>query len=115
MTRRDLLRIGGLGLAGMSLTDLVDWQAASAKETTPRTSSFGRAKSIILIHLYGAPSQIEWVDPKPDAPVEIRGELGCIPSSLPGLRQREKRGQSGWTMPSGTGKRLVRHNSRYSQ
>ncbi len=84
MTRRDLLRIGGLGLAGMSLADLAAWQAASADDTAARPKSFGRAKSIILIHLYGAPSQIEWVDPKPDAPVEIRGELGSIPSSLPG-------------------------------
>ncbi len=86
MTRRDLLRIGGLGLAGMTLPDLADWQSASAREGTTRPKSFGRAKSIILIHLYGSPSQLEWVDPKPDAPVEIRGELGSIPSSLPGLR-----------------------------
>jgi hypothetical protein len=86
ITRRDLLRIGGLGLAGMSLLDLERWQAASAAENVARPKSFGRAKSIILIHLYGAPSQIEWVDCKPDAPLEIRGELGSIPSSLPGLR-----------------------------
>jgi hypothetical protein len=86
MTRRDLLRIGGLGLAGMTLADLASWTAASADSITSRPKSFGRAKSIILIHLYGSPSQIEWVDPKPDAPLEIRGELGSIPSSLPGLR-----------------------------
>ena len=86
MTRRDLLRIGGLGLAGMTLADLASWQHASASEASARPKSFGRAKSIILIHLYGSPSQIEWVDPKPDAPLEIRGELGSIPSSLPGLR-----------------------------
>ena len=86
MTRREMLRIGGLGLAGMSLADLAAWQAGSAGENTLRPKSFGRAKSIILVHLYGSPSQIEWVDPKPDAPLEIRGELGSIPSSLPGLR-----------------------------
>jgi hypothetical protein len=86
MTRRDLLRIGGLGLAGMSLADLAAWQTASSVEESPRPKSFGRTKSIILIHLYGSPSQIEWVDPKPDAPLEIRGELGSIESSLPGLR-----------------------------
>jgi hypothetical protein len=84
MTRRDWLRIGGLGLAGMSLAELADWRAASAAESTPRPKSFGRAKSIILVHLYGSPSQLEFVDPKPDAPLEIRGELGTIPSSLPG-------------------------------
>jgi len=85
MTRRDLLRIGGLGLAGMTLPQMLDWQTASGDDGVVRPKSFGRAKSIILIHLYGSPSQIEWVDPKPNAPVEIRGELGCIPSSLPGL------------------------------
>jgi hypothetical protein len=85
MTRRDLLRIGGLGLAGMSLADLASWQAA-ASDKVERPKSFGRAKSIILIHLYGSPSQIEWVDPKPEAPLEVRGELGSIASSLPGLR-----------------------------
>jgi hypothetical protein len=85
MTRRDLLRIGGLGLAGMSLADLASWQAAGAADPTPRPKSFGRAKSIILIHLYGSPSQLEFVDPKPNAPVEIRGDLNSIPSSLPGL------------------------------
>ena len=43
MTRRDLLRIGGLGLAGLSLADLVAWQTASAAESVKRPKSFGRA------------------------------------------------------------------------
>jgi hypothetical protein len=82
VTRRDWLRIGGLGMAGLTLPQLAALQQASANESG--SPSFGRAKSVILIHLYGAPSQIEWVDPKPDAPVEVRGELGSIKSSLPG-------------------------------
>jgi hypothetical protein len=87
VTRRELLRAGGLGFAGASLAQLAEWQAASAlaSEGVERPRSFGRAKGVILIHLYGSPSQLETVDPKPDAPVEIRGEFGCIPSSLPGL------------------------------
>jgi len=90
MSRRDWLRVGSLGLAGMTLTDvtlgeIAQWQHASAATGTERPRSFGKAKSIILIHLYGSPSQLETVDPKPKAPVEIRGELGEIPSSLPGL------------------------------
>ena len=84
MSRRDLLRVGGLGLAGASLPQILQWQAAAASEGVARPRSFGKAKGIILIHLYGSPSQLETVDPKPDAPVEIRGEFGCIPSSLPG-------------------------------
>jgi len=82
LTRRDWIRVGGLGLAGLSLPQLTALQQTSAAETS--SSSFGRAKGIILIHLYGSPSQIEWVDPKPDAPAEIRGELKSIKSSLPG-------------------------------
>jgi len=53
-------------------------------------SSFGRAKSCILLFLYGSPSQIETFDPKPDAPVEVRGEFGCIPSSVAGLNVCER-------------------------
>src|SRR5262245_32611050 len=89
MTRRDWLRIGGLGLAGLSLPDMLKLQAAAAGETKQREPGFGRAKAIILIHLYGSPSQLEWVDCKPDAPVEIRGEFGVIPSSLPGCQVSE--------------------------
>src|SRR5438552_14613262 len=87
LTRRDWLRIGGLGLAGLSLPDVLRLQEAAATENVAdRDSSFGRAKAIILIHLYGSPSQLEWVDPKPEAPAEIRGQFGVIPSSLPGCQ-----------------------------
>jgi len=86
MSRRDWLRIGGLGLAGLTLPDVLKLQQASASEAKHRDPGFGRAKAIILIHLYGAPSQLEWVDPKPDAPAEIRGQFGVIPSSLPGCQ-----------------------------
>src|SRR5579859_681545 len=71
-TRREMLRAGGLGLLGISLADYL-------------RRSFGRAKSCILLYLYGAPSQLETFDMKPDAPVEIRGELKPIRSRLPGL------------------------------
>lgn len=80
MTRRDWIRVGALGLSGVTLSQLTALQQASAGEG----SSFGKAKGVILIHLYGAPSQLEWADPKPDAPADIRGELGSIKSSLPG-------------------------------
>ena len=46
--------------------------------------SFGKAKACILLYLYGSPSQLETFDPKPDAPAEVRGELGAIRSRLPG-------------------------------
>lgn len=89
VTRRDLLRIGGLGFAGATLDRLLAWQDASAQAAETAGSGFGRAKSVILIHLYGSPSQLETFDPKPDAPAEVRGEFGSIESSLPGCRVGE--------------------------
>lgn len=88
-TRRDLLRVGGLGLAGLALPDVLALQDAAIASPVDRLPSFGKAKSVILIHLYGAPSQLEWVDPKPDAPREVRGELGVIASKLPGCQVGE--------------------------
>jgi hypothetical protein len=84
-TRREMLRAGGLGLFGLGLSDffrLQEVQAARGARAAAR--SFGKAKSCILLYLYGSPSQLETFDPKPDAPVGIRGELKTIRSSLPG-------------------------------
>ncbi|MFO0897887.1 MAG: DUF1501 domain-containing protein [Pirellulales bacterium] len=89
LTRRELLRVGGLGLAGLGLGDLLALQDRAAAEPHERPKSFGAAKSVILCHLYGAPSQLETFDPKPQAPVEIRGELGVIGSKLPGVQVGE--------------------------
>jgi hypothetical protein len=51
--------------------------------------AFGKAKSCIVLFLFGGPPQHETWDPKPDAPVEIRGDLKPIASRLPGLRVGE--------------------------
>lgn len=84
-SRRDLLHIGGLSALGLSLdlfTRARSLQASPAREL----NAFGRAKACILLFLFGSPSQLETFDPKPEAPPEIRGELGAIPSSLPGVQ-----------------------------
>jgi hypothetical protein len=86
LTRRELLWAGGLGMFHLGLGDyfrLRELQAAPKINALAR--SFGRAKSCILLYLYGSPSQLETVDMKPNAPLEIRGELKPIRSSLPGL------------------------------
>jgi len=57
---------------------------ADSRPPLTKDSHFGRAKSCILLFLYGSPSQIELADMKPDAPEEIRGELMPIRSTLPG-------------------------------
>ncbi|MFQ3652425.1 MAG: DUF1501 domain-containing protein, partial [Gemmataceae bacterium] len=82
LTRREALRVGGLGFAGLSLADFFRLREMQAAAAVP--PSFGRAKSCILLFLYGSPSQLETFDPKPDAPAEVRGTLGAIRSRLPG-------------------------------
>ena len=80
LTRRDLMQVGGLGLAGgLSLPTLLASEEARAVDAS------APAKSVILINLMGGPSHIDMFDMKPDAPAEIRGEFRPIPSSVPGL------------------------------
>ena len=84
LTRRDLLHLGGLGAFGFTLADDLSLRPAMAGPAT-RGSGFGRARSCILIYKYGSPPQHETFDPKPEAPAEIQGELGAIPTSVPGV------------------------------
>lgn len=84
VTRREILRIGGLGALGLTLP-----QRQQAKAESVHPSSFGRAKACIVLWMTGGPPQHETWDPKPDAPAEIRGPFGSISTSLPGIRVGE--------------------------
>jgi Protein of unknown function (DUF1501) len=81
-SRRDALRVGALGLAGVSLPGLL-----RAREIAQGlgVQGFGRAKSCILIFLWGGPSQLDTWDPKPDAPEDIRGPFRAISTTVPGI------------------------------
>jgi hypothetical protein len=79
LSRRGLLRVGGLGLAGLSLADLLRLKAQGAKQDQ------SSHKSVIMIYLCGAPSHIDMYDLKPEAPVEHRGEFRPIPTNVPGI------------------------------
>lgn len=83
ISRREWLRVGGLGAFGLSLPHLYAAQAPT------RPGTFGRAKSVIVLWMSGGPPQQETWDPKPDAPAEIRGPFGTIPTSVPGYRVNE--------------------------
>ena len=90
VSRREWLRIGGLGCLGLSLANLVRPTPAAAAPSNPAHSNrFGKAKSCILIFLSGGPPQHETFDPKPLAPIEIRGTFGSIPTSVPGVHFSE--------------------------
>ena len=81
-TRRDALQLGLGGLLGGGFVGALKATAEAAK-TSPIKP---QAKSCILIWLDGGPSHYETFDPKPEAPVEIRGEFGQIPTKLPGVQ-----------------------------
>lgn len=78
LTRRELLRVGGLAGMGLSLPRLL------AAETQPRREK-PRAKSCILVFMEGGPSHIDLWDLKPEAPAEIRGEFQPIATTVPGI------------------------------
>jgi len=88
LDRRELLRVGGLSLTGLSLSALFQHTAAAAAKK-PVARSFGKAKNCIILYLSGGPAQLDTFDPKPDAPEDIRGEFGTIRTSLPGVRMSE--------------------------
>ena len=78
LSRRGFLRAGGLGLAGLSLADLLTIEAQAA----PRT---GNDNSVLILWMRGGPSQHETWDPKMAAPAEYRGAFGSTGTSVPGI------------------------------
>ncbi|MEP6667891.1 MAG: DUF1501 domain-containing protein [Chthoniobacter sp.] len=85
LRRREWLRIGGLGALGISLQGLGAGRASAAQAAGDKGASFGRAKSCIVFFLSGGPPQHDTFDPKPDAPLEIRGTFRPIATNVPGL------------------------------
>jgi hypothetical protein len=109
LSRRDLLQIGTLGLFGISLPRVLKQQALAQDAAIPvpgreRQSArgFGRARSVVLLYLQGAPSHIDLWDPKPDAPSSIRGEFRPIATSASGMFLSE-------TLPH-----LARHGDKFA-
>ena len=84
VSRREWLRVGGIASMGLSLPALFGAGAKAAVSAGSGVASFGRAKSCILIFMSGGPPQHETFDPKPEAPLEIRGTFRSIPTSVPG-------------------------------
>lgn len=81
VSRRDVLRVGGLAFAGLTLADVFRLQAQAAPQ-----EAAGRNKSVILIWMRGGPSHIDSFDMKPAAPAEVRGEFSPISTNVPGIQ-----------------------------
>jgi hypothetical protein len=82
MERRSFLKMGALGLAGLSLSDLLRCEANAASKGI----STSRQNSVIILWMRGGPSQHETWDPKPEAPLEYRGEFRAISTKVPGIQ-----------------------------
>lgn len=78
-SRRSFLKIGGLGLAGLTLADLLAAKALAGER------DILTGKSVIFLFMHGGPPQTEMFDPKMDAPVEVRSAVGEIDTALAGV------------------------------
>ncbi len=83
LSRRDFLRVGSLGAAGLALPDL--FRARASTGSLPGK----KAKACILLFMSGGPPQMDTFDLKPAAPAEVRGELKPIATNVPGVQISE--------------------------
>lgn len=83
LSRRDVLQVGGLSFAGLTLAEVLRLRASAAPSSARGAE---RAKSVILIWMRGGPSHIDSFDMKPNAPAEVRGEFHPIPTNISGIQ-----------------------------
>ncbi|MFM1559151.1 MAG: DUF1501 domain-containing protein [Roseibacillus sp.] len=88
-TRRDFLRVGGAGMMGMTLNNILAAQDASLDSPYSGKDGWGKAKSVILIYLQGGPSHLDLWDPKENVPDKIRSAFKTIPTKIPGIHFTE--------------------------
>src|SRR3989454_9033536 len=90
MTRRDLVRIGGSSILGLSLGSMLRLNAhASPAARKGGGPGWGKAKSVIMVYLQGGPSHLDLWDPKENVPDKIRSEFKPIPTMIPGINFTE--------------------------
>src|ERR1700723_477647 len=80
-SRRNFLKAGWAGLAGLSLPGLL----RARDDANKAGKTMGSGKSVILLWMAGGPSHIDTWDPKPDRPREIRGPFSVIRTRVPGV------------------------------
>jgi len=88
-TRRDVMRIGGAGMFGLSLAPMLQLQAAANTIGHQGGPGWGKAKSIILLYLQGGPSHLDLWDPKENVPDNVRSAYKTISTKIPGVQFTE--------------------------
>ncbi|MBL8797319.1 MAG: DUF1501 domain-containing protein [Planctomycetia bacterium] len=89
LSRRDLLRIGGSGMLGLSLGSMFQLQARAAENKSNGGPGWGKAKSIILIYLQGGPSHLDLWDPKDNVPENVKSPFQAISTKTVGVKFTE--------------------------
>ena len=89
MSRRDLLRLGGSSVLGLSLGGMLELQAKAKEVNAGGGPGWGKAKSIILCYLQGGPSHLDLWDPKENVPDNVRSEFKPIKTRIPGVNFTE--------------------------
>ena len=91
LSRRDLIRVGGSGLLGVTLGGLFTLQAQANNSPAHGGGGpgWGKAKSIIMVYLQGGPSHIDLWDPKENVPDNVRSVFHPISTKLPGVKFTE--------------------------
>lgn len=89
ITRRELLRVGGSSVLGLSLAGFFQLQAQAAAKTGVGSPGFAKAKSVILLYLQGGPSHLDLWDPKENVPDNVRSVFKGIDTKLPGVKYTE--------------------------
>src|SRR5688572_33404909 len=107
-SRRDFIKVGSAGLLGMTLPQLLQYEAQAQAQGTNRTSN-RRASSVIMVWLAGGPATIDMWDLRPNAPENIRGEFREIDTSAPGIRISEHLPQMARVMDKTTVVRSLAH------
>src|SRR5690606_31585612 len=89
VTRRDVLRVGGSGMMGLSLASMLRLQKAQAADAIVGSAGWNKAKSVILVYLQGGPSHLDLWDPKENVPDNVKSVFSNISTKIPGLQFTE--------------------------
>jgi hypothetical protein len=89
VTRRDILRVGGSAMLGMTLGQMLQSQARAATAPPMSGPGWNKAKSVILIYLQGGPSHLDLWDPKDGVPDNVKSVFSRIPTKTSGMEFTE--------------------------
>lgn len=89
ISRRELIRVGGSSILGLSLAGVLEQQAQAKEGKSAGGPGFGKAKHVILVYLQGGPSHLDLWDPKPDAPDNVKSIFKPIDTKVAGVQYTE--------------------------